>query len=87
MEIKMPRFLIGSTTGLSILVLSACDLPTEYVEVKQQIPESLLAPVVIQPRPVEKLTDVGLVLADYKEGLDKANEQIVAIGCIVNNPC
>jgi hypothetical protein len=69
------------------LALSACDPTIEYVEVKQQIPESLLAPVIIPQRPVEKLTDVGLVLADYKEGLDKANEQIAAIGCIVNKPC
>lgn len=69
--------------------MSACDPTTKYVEVKQQIPDNLLTPVVIKQRRVDGLRDVGLILADYKEGLDRANEQIKAIGCIVReiSPC
>lgn len=38
----------------------------------------------MQKRPVETLGDIGLVLADYVEGLDTANGRIAATDCILS---
>lgn len=45
----------------------------------------LRAPVVVTPRPVEVLGDVGLILADHVEALDRANGQIAAIDKILTS--
>lgn len=68
------------------LCLSACSAPEVRVEtrlVAAEIPAQLLEPVSVPDRPVETLADVGLVLADHVEALDKANGQIVSIRSIL----
>ena len=46
------------------------------------IPKQLRTPVEVEPRPIDGLKDVGLVLADYTEALGTANGRIEAIDCI-----
>ncbi|MFY0633695.1 MAG: hypothetical protein JXQ91_07780 [Vannielia sp.] len=55
----------------------------EYVRVTPDVPDELRQPVEPPKRRVEGLKDVGLVLADQAEALDKANGQIGAIDCIL----
>lgn len=79
----MPRYLTGFLLGAALLA-SGCVKPTvEYVRVTPEVPEDLRQPVEPPKRKVEGLKDVGLVLADQSEALDKANGQIKAIDCIL----
>ncbi|MGB1388641.1 MAG: hypothetical protein ACPG61_07115 [Paracoccaceae bacterium] len=47
------------------------------------IPADLRQPVVVPVRDVVSLGDVGLVLTDHVEALDRANGQIAAMDCII----
>lgn len=55
----------------------------EYVRVVPDVPQQLREPVEVEPRPVEGLKSVGLILADHVEALDAANGRIFSINCIL----
>lgn len=69
-----------------ILFLTSCapaPVVERVVQVVPEVPTILRTPVTVPPRPVETLTDVGLILADHVEGLAAANGRIVAVDCIL----
>lgn len=79
----MHHYLTGSMLGAALLA-SGCAQPTiEYVRVTPDVPAELRQPVEPPKRRVEGLQDVGLVLADQAQALDRANGQIAAIDCIL----
>lgn len=48
------------------------------------VPSELRETVTVNPREVQNLGDIGLVLTDYVEGLDTANGRISASDCILS---
>lgn len=50
--------------------------------VATDIPDELTDPIKVQPRPVRELADVGLVLTDHVEAVERANIDRAAVRCI-----
>jgi len=71
----------------SMIFLAGCAEPAvEYVEIPRPVPAALLEPVAVPSRPAQTLKDVGLILTDHVQALDRANGQIGAIKCILTAP-
>tara|TARA_Y100001963_G_scaffold73574_2_gene102319 strand:- start:16194 stop:16397 length:204 start_codon:yes stop_codon:yes gene_type:complete len=47
------------------------------------VPEALRQPVTVPERRAETLADVGVILTDHVQALDRANGQIIATDCIL----
>lgn len=63
--------------------LAACGetaVRTEYVPL--EIPAPLLQPEIVEPREVVTVKDVGGLVVDQAEALDRANGKITSIACI-----
>lgn len=68
----------------SMIFLAGClEAPVEYVNVIPDVPSDLRQPVAVPQREASTLKDVGLILADHVEALDKANGKIIATDCIL----
>lgn len=80
----MLTFRHGFVLGAALLA-SGCakEARIEWIRVTPDVPAELRQPVEPPKRKVAGLKDVGLVLADQAEALDKANGQIAAIDCIL----
>lgn len=55
---------------------------TEYVYTVPDLPADLRTTVEVPERKAETLADVGVILADHVEALDRANGKIRATDCI-----
>lgn len=63
--------------------MAACQTQIEYVRVTPDVPKDLRTPEEVPERKVDTLKDVGLVLTDHVEALDRANGKIAAVDCIL----
>ena len=67
------------------MLLTACSPPArvDTVYVKTAVPEALLAPCVVDPRPYETLAQVALIVTDHVEALERCNDQVMSIAEIL----
>lgn len=79
----MHRCRLSFIAGAALLASGCAEQKIEYIEVTPLVPPELRKPVEPPQRQVEGIKDVGLVLADQAEALDKANGQITSIDCIL----
>lgn len=69
---------------LSLALSAGSCLPPQTVTqiVATDIPDELTDELTVKPRAVRNLEDIGLVLADHVEVVDKANVDRAAVRCI-----
>ena len=65
------------------LLASCTEQASTLVPIVPVVPSELRTQVVVPERVVNSLADVGVVLADHVQALDKANGQISATDCIL----
>ena len=68
-----------------VLAGGMCNPQTRIEYLVPYVPEQFRTEVEVPARPVDTLTDVGLVLTDHIEALDTANGKIRATDCILDN--
>lgn len=64
-------------------LIASCTVETEYRNIVPDVPAALRQPVKVPDRKAETLADVGVILTDHVEALDRANGQISTIDCIL----
>ena len=75
----MRRFLMIS----ALFWVASCTPRIEYRNIVPDVPEPLRQPVTVPERRAETLADVGVILTDHVQALDRANGQIIATDCIL----
>ncbi|MEL6809017.1 MAG: hypothetical protein AAFO97_14675 [Pseudomonadota bacterium] len=81
----MRNYLLILSTGL--IASCGATLPRpELVPVKTEIPAELIEDVAVPRRPVRSVEDLGVVLADQKRAIERANTQFAALRCINSLP-
>lgn len=75
----MRRFLTIS----ALFWIASCTPKIEYRNIVPEVPEALRQPVKVPERRAETLADVGVILTDHVQALDRANGQIIATDCIL----
>ncbi len=76
----MRRFLMIS----ALFWVASCTPRIEYRNIVPDVPEPLRQPVTVPERRAETLADVGVILTDHVQALDRANGQIIATDCILD---
>lgn len=76
----MRRFLMIS----ALFWVASCTPKIEYRNIVPDVPETLRQPVTVPERRAETLADVGVILTDHVQALDRANGQIIATDCILD---
>jgi len=61
------------------IILTACDKPTEYVEVAPDIPAETLTPCPISDRQVSTVKDLAALATEHLRAAECANGKIEAI--------
>lgn len=73
-------------TLVSLIFLTACSAPTEYVAVKPDIPNATLTPCRISDRKAKTVNQLVVLAIEHRRAAECANGKIETIAQIINKP-